>query len=94
MNNLNNESQILMSKITELQKIFKGTKKIINEKINELAKIKNNNLTNIKEDQIKQQICLTLNSIIKKYNQGKTITSINAKKEEYRKKERKRNRIR
>jgi hypothetical protein len=86
MNNLNNESQILMSKITELQKIFKGTKKIINEKINELAKIKNNNLTNIKEDQIKQQICLTLNSIIKKYNQGKTITSINAKKEEYRKK--------
>ena len=44
LNNLNNESFLLMSKITELQKIFKTTKKIINEKINELAKNKNSQL--------------------------------------------------
>lgn len=84
LNNVNNESSILISKITELQKIFKNTKKIIKEKINELAKLQKNQIT-INEDQIKQQICTNLNNVIKKYNEGKTITSINSKKEEYKK---------
>lgn len=84
LNNVNNESSILISNITEFQKIFKNTKKIINEKINELDKLQKSQIT-INEDQIKQQICTKLNNIIKKYNEGKTITSINSKKEEYKK---------
>ncbi len=82
LNNVNNESHMLMTKITELQKIFKNTKKIINE----LAKIKNNDTNNKNEEQLKQQICLKLNNIIKKYKEGNTITSVISKKEEYRKK--------
>ena len=82
LNNVNNESYLLISKITELQKIFKNTKKIINEQINELDKIKK---AQIDENQIKQQICAKLYQIIKKYKEGKTITSINNKKQEYKK---------
>ena len=86
LNNVNNESYLLMSKITELQKIFKSTKKIINEQINQLAKKKNGQNNNINEAQIKQQICDKLNIIINKYKSGKTITSVNIKNQEYKKK--------
>ena len=86
LNNVNNESYLLISKITELQKIFKSTKKIINEQINQLAKKKNNQNDNINEAQIKQQICDKLNIIINKYKAGKTITSVNNKNQEYKKK--------
>ena len=81
LNKSNNESYLLISKIKELQKVFKNTKKIINEKINELSKIQKNK-QNINEEQIKQQICAKLNQIIKHYKEGKSITSINNKKEE------------
>ena len=84
LNNVNNESYLLMSKITELQKIFKNTKKIINEQINQLAK-KDNNQNNINEAQLKQQICDKLNIIINKYKEGKTITSAINKSQEYKK---------
>ena len=84
LNNSNNESYILISKITELQKIFKNTKKIINEKINELSKMQKNHL-DMNEKQIKQQICIKLNNLITQYKEGKSITSINNKKDEYRK---------
>ena len=84
LNDANNESYLLISKITELQKIFKNTKKIINEKINELSKMQKNKM-NISEAQLKQQICIKLNKIIKKYKKGKTIISINSKTEEYKK---------
>ena len=84
LNNSNNESYILMSKITELQKIFKNTKKIINEKINELSKMQKNKL-NMNEEQIKQQICIKLNKLITQYKEGKSITSIYNKKDEYKK---------
>ena len=80
LNNVNNESYLLLSKITELQKLFKNTKKIINEKIS-----KKNNNANTDESQIKHQICEKLNLIINRYNEGKTITSINNKKAEYKK---------
>ena len=84
LNNSNNESYILMSKITELQKIFKNTKKIINEKINELSKMQKNKL-NMNEEQIKQQICIKLNKLITQYKEGKSITAIYNKKDEYKK---------
>ena len=78
LNNVNNESYLLLSKITELQKLFKNTKKIINEKIS-----KKNNNVNTDETQKKHQICEKLNLIISRYNEGNTITSINNKKAEY-----------
>ena len=81
LNDAKNESSLLITKITELQKIFKNTKKIINEKINELSKIQKNKL-NMNDEEIKQQICVKLNKIIKQYRKGKAITSINHKKEE------------
>ena len=84
LNNSNNESYILISKITELQKIFKNTKKIINEKINELSKMQKKQL-NMNEEQIKQQICIKINKLITQYKEGKSITAINNKKEEYKK---------
>ena len=84
LNNVNNESYLLMSKITELQKIFKSTKKIIKEQINQLAKTKNKQ-NNINEAQLKQQICDKLNIIINRYKGGKTITSINNKNQENKK---------
>lgn len=80
LNNSNNESYILISKISELQKIFKNTKKIINEKINELSKMQKNQ-SNMNEEQIKQEICIKLNQIITQYTEGKSILSINNKKE-------------
>ena len=87
LNNVKNESYLLMSKITELQKIFKTTKKIINEKINELAKNKNNKLNgNEIEAELKHQICDKLNIIINRYKEGKAITSINNKKHENKRK--------
>ena len=86
LNNLNNESFLLMSKITELQKIFKTTKKIINEKINELAKNKNSQLnTNEVQSELKHQICDKLNIIINRYKEGKTITLIKNKNQENKK---------
>ena len=81
LNNANNESYLLISKITELQKVFKNTKKIINEKINELSKMRKNKTT-VNEEQIKQQICIKLNKIIERYREGKSIISITNKKEE------------
>ena len=84
LNNANNESYILLSKITELQNIFRNTKKIINEKINQLAK-NNNNKLNSNEEQIKHQICEKINIIINKYQEGKKIAVINDKKAEYKK---------
>ena len=80
LNDANNESYLLYSKITELKKLFKTTRKIINEKINELAKKKNN--PNINDSQIKLEICNILEQLIKKYKTGKNVTSINNKKEE------------
>ena len=86
LNNANNESRILISKNTELLRFFKDTKKLINEKIKELSKIpKNGKSINNIDQQIKQQICIQLNEIIKKYKEGKIITSVNNKKEEYKK---------
>lgn len=82
LNNVNNESNLLISKISELQKIFKATKKIINEQINELSKKKKDKIDNV---QIKQQIFIKIEKIIKRYNEGKAITSINNKKQEYKK---------
>ena len=74
LNNAKNESNLLNSKLKELQKIFKTMKDIINYictqrnngKINDLSK---NKLNHKKEDEIKikQNICKTLNNIIKEY---------------------------
>ena len=72
-NNVTNESQLLISKITELQKIFKTTKKLINENIKSAQK-------STDENTIKHEICVKLNNLIKSYKTGKTITSIKEKK--------------
>jgi hypothetical protein len=84
LNNVNNESNKLISTITELQKIFKSTKKIIKEEINELAKIKTGKAV-LNEDLIKQQICTKIKKLIQKYKERSLIQTVNNKKEEYRK---------
>ena len=40
------------------------------------------NKTTVNEEQIKQQICIKLNKLIERYREGKSIISINNKKEE------------
>ena len=81
LNNASNESYLLNSKIAELQKYFKDIKKIMNEKMNDLNTKKNIKL-DINEDQIKHQICVKLNNLIKKYNEGNNIKELNHRNEE------------
>lgn len=81
LNNASNESYLLNSKIAELQKYFKDLKKIMNENKNELTPKKHKKLDK-NEDKIKHQICIKLNNIIKKYNEGKSIKEINQRNEE------------
>lgn len=76
LNNALNESCLLNSKIAELQKYCKDIKKIMNETT------KKNINSDTNDDQIKHQICIKLNNIIKKYNEGKNITAINNRNEE------------
>ena len=80
LNSASNESFLLNSKIEELQKYFKDIKKIMNEKMNKLT-TKKNNKSDLNENQIKHQICVKLNNLIKKYNEGKNIKELNKRNE-------------
>ena len=80
LNSASNESYLLNSKIEELQKYFKDIKKIMNEKMNKLT-TKKNNKSDLNENQIKHQICVKLNNLIKKYNEGKNIKELNKRNE-------------
>lgn len=84
LNDVNNESNLLNSKIIELQKILKFLKKIMNERRNELSKTKKNK-KDLNEDQIKQQICNKLSNFIKTFNEGIINTSFSNTNKEYKK---------
>jgi len=76
------ESLSIKTKLIELNNIFKKTKKIIKEKISLIEKSKSE-INDININEIKNQICIELKEIIRKYQNN---ISINNKKEEYKKK--------
>ena len=77
LNNSNNESSILNTKINLLRIILKNIKNIINQNIIE---------GNIKEEkELKNQIYININKIIKEYKDGNTIKAIKKQNEKYKK---------